>query len=777
MRTKLFTYLDTAITVLLLFVVGLTPLLFLNTTTEFYETPKLIFLIFSTLVLLGLWIFSWIVRGKIVITRTPLDWPLLILLVVVLLSTWFSLTKYTAIFGNFPRVHGSAVAWVTYILLYFVTVSHLKSLPRIKSFLYVLYGSAVVTTVITLLSFFHVFFPTDFAQAVNFTPTGSPFSTIAFLLMLLPLPLLSIINPNKYMPRPFAIVLAAVFGITVVLIGSIPTSIALLIAVALSFFVSKPAEARKALPLYFIPVVLIVATFVLAYAPLQLPSGLNQLQKMEANFPKEIQLPFGVSWKVSASAFRDAPFIGTGPASYIFNFTSYKPAEFNTLPFWNFSFDTAYNEFLQVLGTLGIFGFAGFVSLCVVVLVKGWRNLSSETPDALHDNTHVLLPALAISGILSIVLLAIHATTLVSTVVTFFVLAAFMASKKSVRDHVMELSMGLKATTAGNKQFDLFPVIVFILFLVGGVYVGYMTINATTADYYHRQALAQANKSGTLTYEYLQKAESLNPLVDLYRVDMAQTNFALANAIAAKKGPTKDNPKGSLTDQDKKTIQTLLSQAINESRASVALSPRSSRNWEVLAAIYRNITGVANNALAFSLDAYGRAIQRDPLNPALRVNVGGIHYSVKNYDLAIRFYSDAINLKPDYANAYFNLAIALRDKGDVLNGALVAQQLVNILQKDTSTPDYKVAVKLLDDLKSKAADKNKENQNAAANEPKIATGSAALQNPNLPSVNVSNLNNPPKTTTPPAAVKQNPNANIPQLAKPTSAPAKSTTTK
>ena len=110
----------------------------------------------------------------------------------------------------------------------------------------------------------------------------------------------------------------------------------------------------------------------------------------------------------------------------------------------------------------------------------------------------------------------------------------------------------------------------------------------------------------------MQKAESLNPVIDLYRVDIAQTNFALANALAIQKGPTKDNPKGTLTDQDRRTIQTLLSQAINEGRIAVALSPLSSRNWVVLASIYRNISGVEQNALAFSLDASGRAIQRDP---------------------------------------------------------------------------------------------------------------------------------------------------------------------
>ncbi len=762
MKNHLSSYLDNAITFLILVVAGITPLLFLSQTTEFFEMPKLLFLVVSTLVILGLWMFSWILKGKVSITRTPLDIPLLIVAAVVIASTYFSISRTSALYGNFPRVHGSAVAWITYILLYFVTVSNLRSLGKIKSFLAVLYGSAVVVSIISILSFFGVFLPIDFAKSVTFTPTGSAFSTIAFLMLLLPLPMVSLARPNKFLAAPIAAALAILFGIVIVLTGSISTYVALLILVALCLLVVKPHQLRKTLPMFLLPVIVMALTLVLAYVPL--PGNMNKVQQLEVNFPKEIQLPFSESWKISASAFRDAPFIGTGPSSYLFDFTTYKPAEFNLENFWNFSFDTANNEFLQVLGTLGGFGIAGVIILCLVVLNASRKNMMLRHEEGSDEETHVLLPALAISGVLSIVLLAIHAATLVSVVVTLLVLGVFMVAQRSVREKVFELSMGIKASTSGNRQFDLLPVIFFIAFLVVAVPVLLKTVNVARADFYHRLALAQANKNGTLTYQYLQRAESLNPEADLYRVDMAQTNFALANAIAAQKGPSQASPSGSLTDQDKLTIQTLLSQAINEGRVSVALSPLSSRNWEVLASIYRNITGVAQNALTFSLDAYGRAIQRDPLNPALRISVGGVYYTAKNYDLAVRFFSDAANLKPDYVTAYYNLSITLRDKGDLANAKVVAEQVVNLLKKDTTTPDYKTAVAYLDDLNKRIATA----QQAQGQEAPAAQTNSALQNPNLPSVNVSALQNAPSVT-PAPAVKANPSANLPAVVTPTPA--------
>jgi tetratricopeptide (TPR) repeat protein len=748
MKQKIGSYVDTALYTLILLVAGLTPLIFTNLTTDFYETPKLIFLVVSTILAIGLWIFSWVIKGKMGINKTPLDIPLLLLLATVLISTYFSVSRYPAIFGNLTRMHGTAISYVAYILLFFVSVSVLKTPAKIKQFIYVLLGSGVVLAIISLLSYFKIFLPLDFSRSVNFTPAGSSFSAVAALLLLLPFPLFSIIKQNKYLPTGISLFISTLFSLVIVLLGNIPSYIILMAVYVLTLFIGEPAQAAKKLPLLLIPLVTTVLSLLLIYLPF---SG-NGLQKLSASFPREIQLPAGVSWKITASAFRDAPFFGTGPATYFFNFSNYKPAEFNLLKYWNFSFDTAQNEFFQILGTLGLFGLVSLFSAMFVVFKLVRRVLSK--PEGESTDFSVIISALAISSILSLLILFIHVSTLVSTVISLSILAALIMSQSSIREKVSELSVGIKASTADNHQTDLLPLIVFVAFAVLAVPTLIKTFNYISADVYHRKALVEASKSANQTYQYLQKAESLNPYVDLYRIDMAQTNFGLANAIALQKGPTQANPKGSLTDSDKQTIQTLLSQAITEGRVSVAISPLSARNWELLGSIYRNMSGVANNALTFSLDAYGRAIQRDPTNPALRVNVGGIYYSAKNYAMANRFFSDAINLKPDYVNAYYNLAITLKDSGDLANARLIAEQAVSLLQTDVNSQDYKTASTLLEDLKAKIAANTKNQPTAPAGQP-----NSALGNSNMPDINVPDLNNPPEPSTP-AAVK-NPEVTLP----------------
>lgn len=66
-----------------------------------------------------------------------------------------------------------------------------------------------------------------------------------------------------------------------------------------------------------------------------------------------------------------------------------------------------------------------------------------------------------------------------------------------------------------------------------------------------------------------------------------------------------------------------------------------------------------------ALDNYNKAKDYDPQNPNIYLQIGDLHASTtRNYDAAIKHLSDAIRLKPDYALAYWSLALAYRAKKD-----------------------------------------------------------------------------------------------------------------
>lgn len=732
--------------------------LFGNFTTDGFDTPKyLILLVFVGLMLILLTL-KFTIMDKVVLVRTPLDIPLLLLLVVGVVSTLLSSSPYVALLGNQSKLIGSLATLVVYVLFYLLLVNNLKTLKDIKFVIYLAYIGGGILCLVSILAYFGVkFLPPELSQGVNFTPTGSPFTTTAILSLILPLLLIDILTSKRVFslkelpsltPQFINSALLALFGITIVLVGTPATYIGAAFGVIVAILISKPNIKSYNPAFVLVPAALIILVLILSFIP---PMGgvRNPLYEKARAFPREVQLDFITSWKISISAFRDNPFWGSGPATYLFNFTNYKPIEFNSSKFWNIRFDQPFNEYLYILGTLGGVGLLALLSLTAMYTSAALKALNIHIPSE-HGLSSMerVYTGLAISGLTFFVILIFHTSTLTLWIVALTILACFMVINLLHLGSARGLFSGLRPDNIGQSllrfaanisspasseetvKVDALPGILLVVagcltlaaFFFGGKFA--------LADYHHRLALIAVGKNdGLKAYNEFVKAEQLNSYNDLYRINIAQTNFALANAIAVSKAPTEASPGGSLTDQDRQNIQVLLQQAVNEGRASVALSPRSAVDWEILGNLYRQISGVAENALLFALDSYGRAIFQDPLNPLLRLNVGGTYYAIKNYDLAIRFFTDSANLKPDFANAYYNLSVALRDKGDLVNAQAAAEKVVTLVEAGSA--DYKVATDYLADLKKRIeAGTTKESEI----KPPAAQTEGSLQGKNLPQV-------------------------------------------
>ncbi|MDO8638285.1 MAG: O-antigen ligase family protein, partial [Candidatus Daviesbacteria bacterium] len=394
------TWINIIFDLLLIALVVLIPLFFWNQTTEFYETPKFLILVFLTGIMLILWGIRCVLSGKVTLTRTPLDLPLLLLLIVLVVSTFFVPTKAIAIFGNLPRIHGGLLTFTVYILLYFILVSTIKQINTVKQVINVLLGVGILLSILSLLAYAGIkIIPLDFTSGLNFTPTGSSFSTTAILALLLPFPLISLLsgkgkdilglgssdNLLGSISNDFSLsvisqkiiisLILALFAITIALTGTMATYIVAIAAIALVLITTPPISIQKNIVFLAIPIFLAITLFFISSISL---GGKNNILYTQAqNFPREIQLPFQASWKISIDSFRDSPLWGTGPGTYLFNFTAYKPVDFNTTKFWNIRFDQPFNEYFQILATLGALGLIAILLLTVVFLSSAFKSLTS----------------------------------------------------------------------------------------------------------------------------------------------------------------------------------------------------------------------------------------------------------------------------------------------------------------------------------------------------------------------------------------------------------------
>lgn len=185
--------------------------------------------------------------------------------------------------------------------------------------------------------------------------------------------------------------------------------------------------------------------------------------------------------------------------------------------------------------------------------------------------------------------------------------------------------------------------------------LGYSGYRLAAAEYAFGQALqAVAANDGNRAHARMSQAIRLNPFEARYRTTFSQTELAIANNLAARGEE--------ITDADRATIQQLISLAIAEGKNAVALNRTSAGLWANLANVYRNLINVAQGADQWAISTYQQAIFLDPNNPQLRLAYGQLLFSLNQIDPAQRQFEIAASLKPDFANAHYNLAVTLKQQ-------------------------------------------------------------------------------------------------------------------
>jgi tetratricopeptide (TPR) repeat protein len=240
-----------------------------------------------------------------------------------------------------------------------------------------------------------------------------------------------------------------------------------------------------------------------------------------------------------------------------------------------------------------------------------------------------------------------------------------------------------------NTRYGKILPFAFVLFII--VVVGYVTFLSTKfviSDMTFTKSLVAASQNNVQqTYTLQSQAIQQFPYRDLYQRTFSQTNLTIANAIASNQ-PANSSPSAEVQQQ----IVGLIQQAINYGRNSVSVAPQTALDWNALSGTYRALIGFGQNADQFAVLTNQQAIALDPNNPQQYISLGGIYYQLGVWDEAIRQFQLAANLKPDYANAYYNLGHAYESKGDAtsLQNALQAYQVVDSLTTSDKASNDKV---------------------------------------------------------------------------------------
>ena len=396
--------------------------------------------------------------------------------------------------------------------------------------------------------------------------------------------------------------------------------------------------------------------------------------------------PFDISWYAAVETLKQplTALFGVGVDNFASMFTRVKDIYYNQSPLWQInSFAVSRSAVLQIFTETGLFGLVAFGLLLFIVFKQQFNKTTTK---------HLFSSPLILSTLYLILVLLLFPISLPVTFLFFLLLAIQQSNDATIKSSSIDLA----------EIIPLFLGIIIIGIAIIGIFA-YFTSQSYLAEYYFKKSLDgyMANNAGEL-YNNQRQAIIINPYIERFHINFSQTNLLLANNIAAKsqKSQSPKNPKTSqLSNQDKQTITQAIQAAIAEAKAAVALNPQKAANWENLAVIYRNILAVAQGADAWTVSAYQRAIVLDPQNPIYRLNLGGVFYSLGNYDQAEQLFEQSASLKQDWANAHYNLAWAAYQKKDYQLAASEMQNVLTLVDPKSDKTDYDKAAQELEQFK------------------------------------------------------------------------------
>jgi tetratricopeptide (TPR) repeat protein len=382
--------------------------------------------------------------------------------------------------------------------------------------------------------------------------------------------------------------------------------------------------------------------------------------------------PFNLSWYAAIEVLKQPlnALFGAGVDNFSAVFTQVKNITYNQSPLWTIaSFPVSRSAILHLLTELGVLGLLGF-SLIVYSL---WNQIKDNT-----DKKILLFALLAILFILP--------PSLISWFI-FFVFAADINKEKAKQAPLYQLNLAP------------IPPLVYGLALLWLAITGissYLLGKAYLAEYYFKKSL-----DGVAVYKNNRLAVINNPYIEKFLLSFSQVNLAVANNIYQNAAKKQNAQTPQLNETEKQSIYQAIQAAIDHSKGAIALNPQKAVNWENFAIIYRNLIGVAQQADLWTISSYQRAIVLDPQNPVYRLNLGGLYYSLNNFEEASKLFEQAITLKPDWPNAHYNLAWADYQRGNYKRAVSEMENTLSLLDPKKNKGDYEKAKQELEEFKEK----------------------------------------------------------------------------
>lgn len=589
------------------------PFIFLPFTSELFEFNKIILLYIFTILIVGFWVGKSITNNKFIFKKTILDISLILFLTSQTISAIISIDQITSFFGYYGRWNGGLLSTLSFCLLYWAFVSNINKKQVLHLIKLILFSTLIISIWAILEKYGHSFSclilngefnVSCWAQDVSdrvFASLGQPNWLAAWLVSVAPLTWIALFNSKnkKYISHILSLLIFVSLLFTKSRAGLLGSWVAYTTFWTLTFIKIRKAALTTFLLCSFY---LIMATAIFG-TPWTEPLFDAPSTTIRQNDTGKIRL---IVWKGAIDIWRHNPLLGTGVETFAYSYYKFRPIEHNSTSEWDFVYNKAHNEFLNLAANSGTFGLGAYLLIIITFIYWSVKKILAST-----TNSIIYISLLA--GFIGLNVTSFFGFLTVNTSLMFFIIPAIAMSVKNS-----------KISKNNRKKLYLKNKILLILTVSLMIFLLFQITKLWVADiYFNKGKISNQQFSYNSGLTNLEKAILLAPHFANFHDETAQSYAGLG-------------------DTNSSVVHLNIAQKL--STKNIILSKSRASTLVELSQIDKKYFEEAINTLSqLTVDA--------PTDPQVFYMLGLVYATQGNSQKALAYLNAALTLKPDYQKA------------------------------------------------------------------------------------------------------------------------------
>jgi len=582
---------DKIIRVSLYLLVFLMPIFFLPfTDSPVYSNKQLLLTSICFLVSI-LWLVKIIKTGKINLVLDKVSFAVLFFLVVLAISTFFSIARNQSFWGTDFEAD-TLFNFILYGLTFFLFANLIPKKEVFKIIKVFILSSGILALLFLIQRITGLMFPVGSVQALSLF-LGGAFVILIFIFINIK----SVSRTEKifgWITGFLLFISTLLIGFWLVWLGMAFTTV-MMFWLKLKYFGPK---SKIGLRDYLLSLIILVITLIFIFTKLPLGNILK--------VAPEVSLTYGLSIDIGkrtlGEGFKNL-IIGSGPATFIYKYRLYRPQGINLTEFWQMGFAQGRSVLTTLLTTSGLLGILAGLFLMGVFFYQGFFKYSGKLD--------TIIPF--ISGFYFLVLWIFYSFNPLLMFSGFLMIGLHSASTAKARNFSL-------LNPPQKVFFTMLGAIILMVVLVAGFYIYVQKYDAALNFAEGLSVLSREEPDLDKAIADIDKAGNLAKNNDKYFRNLSQLFLLKINQVL--------NNQNLSQEEKQEELEINISHCQKAIQRAIGVDSKNILNRIQSGNIYENLILLINSAERLAIDGYRNAEKLDPQNPQIPFNLGRTYKTI-----------------------------------------------------------------------------------------------------------------------------------------------------